>query len=129
MYYLNKIPNAITEKWTPQAKYCFELKGNCQKCNVHKWLETECVMKYTVIELYRRHGKPPEQFLDVPKAYREPEDVAEPKLTKNFILDNLHNGKSLKDIAKQTGYTVSMVSYWSKEIYGIDAKYEKGAKY
>ena len=128
-FYPNYIPDEIVKKWTPQAKYCFEIKGNCQKCNVHKWLETECVMKYTVIALFKRHGNPPEHFFDVPKAYREPEDVAEPKLTKEYILNNLHNGRSLKDIAKETGYTVSMVNYWSNEIYGIDANYEKGAKF
>ena len=84
-----------------------------------KILETKCQMKYTVIELVRQRGKPTEEYSKKLCGKKEP------GLTKDFILEQLHQGKTLKQIAKENGLSKGSVGYWSKYIYNIDARQER----
>lgn len=114
-----KIPKNNIQSWTIQAKYCYDRGCNCFGCDIADIVETKCLMKKTVIELVKNLGKPPEEYS------RKFCETKEPDLTKDFILNQLHQGKTLKQIAKETGFPESTVGYWSKYIYSINAKYER----
>jgi len=50
------IPNY--KRWTRTAIFCYERGGNCRGCPIKNIMETECKMKYSVIQLVRNIGKP-----------------------------------------------------------------------
>jgi len=45
-------------KWTRAAADCYFLGCQCEKCEVFRIIGKKCKMKYTVLELVRRHGIP-----------------------------------------------------------------------
>lgn len=82
------IDNELNEKylnWTPSALDCYFRRCRCKGCPLFEILETPCLMKYTVIQIIKKQGKPSEniQQLDI-----------------NFIIKELETGKSLKQIAR-----------------------------
>ena len=52
----------ISKAWTQSAVDCYLIGCNCSKCSINKIYFSDCVfkckMKYTVIELVRKIGKP-----------------------------------------------------------------------
>ncbi len=52
----------LAENWTPTAIDCFEIGCRCSSCLLNKLYfngdSSKCMMKYTVIELVRKKGKP-----------------------------------------------------------------------
>lgn len=56
----------LYRRWTKDAVNCYELKGNCSLCNMESFCKTQAKtneyniapMKYSVLKLYARHGKP-----------------------------------------------------------------------
>lgn len=60
MKYPYKFNKRVAENWTRSAKDCYSIGCNCEKCLLYKVLETECKMKYTVMELVKKCGAPTE---------------------------------------------------------------------
>lgn len=46
-------------KWTRSAKECYERGCICKGCLINEQMEEKCQMKYTVIDLVKKYGKPP----------------------------------------------------------------------
>lgn len=45
-------------KWTDFAKYCFKIHCICENCLIRKSIETPCMMKTIVRQIYTVLGKP-----------------------------------------------------------------------
>ncbi len=53
-------------RWTKDAINCYLLSGNCSMCNMEQFCKTQgktneyhiSPMKYSVLKLYARHGRP-----------------------------------------------------------------------
>ena len=52
----NKMPELV--RWTDASIYCYERNCICEGCIYKERLETECIMKNTVLELFKKFGKP-----------------------------------------------------------------------
>lgn len=46
------------KKWTQSAIDCYFLGCVCHKCSVYEILGKRCKMKYVVLELVKKFGKP-----------------------------------------------------------------------
>lgn len=77
-------------RWTPSAVECYERNCACNGCPISKIIETQCLMKNTVIKLVKNCGVPPEQPKEI--------DV-------NEIIGELEKGRTIKEISKD--YDVS----------------------
>ena len=53
-----KPPATALRKWTASAIYCYKIGCNCSKCYIPDIMETHCMMKFCVIELVKKFGKP-----------------------------------------------------------------------
>ena len=99
--------NFINEKmlhWTPSAVDCYERGCICEGCPIFLIIETECVMKITVLELVKTLGKPPEKVeIDI-----------------NEIEQKLIEGRTLYEIAKELGISPAILQKITKSS-GISA--------
>ena len=90
-YYSNY--NTYAQKWTEDAKFCYERGCTCTGCYMRELLEsTECNLKRAVLILVKKFGKPPEhlsRFENITDKQQE-------------IIDAIMNGcETFKDIAKE----------------------------
>ena len=52
----------MNEKWTKTSAQCYERGCVCEGC-FYSQMETKCVMKDSVIELLKKFGEPPKNFI------------------------------------------------------------------
>lgn len=53
------ISNSITQSWTEQARECFEINSNCEKCSISKGKYSfDCKMPQVIKHLLNSVGKP-----------------------------------------------------------------------
>ena len=56
MFFSASMP--IFRRWTPSAIKCYQIGGDCSRCELKSFIESGCRMRYSVIELVRTLGKP-----------------------------------------------------------------------
>ena len=61
----NKMPELV--RWTDASIYCYERNCICEGCVYNEHLETKCIMKNTVLELFKKFGKPEDSSLRLKK--------------------------------------------------------------
>ena len=69
LYKLNvSCSETISKVWTQSAIDCYSIGCNCSICNLNRIYFSKrtykCMMKYTVIELVRKIGKPEKNILE-----------------------------------------------------------------
>lgn len=55
---MDSVKTPECKRWTEAAIYCYERHCICEGCTYNEILSTQCVMKHTVLALYRKLGKP-----------------------------------------------------------------------
>lgn len=53
-----KLHSDVVRRWTRSAVDCYKIGCNCSRCNIPLIMETPCKMKYSVLELVKKFGKP-----------------------------------------------------------------------
>lgn len=55
---IGKYSTANLRGWSIQAAECFNINCECIMCKVPRIMDSKCEMKATVLELYKRFGRP-----------------------------------------------------------------------
>lgn len=53
-----RLHKEVARRWTLSAIDCYKIGCNCSRCTIPEIMETPCKMKYCVLELVKKFGKP-----------------------------------------------------------------------
>lgn len=105
-----------TNYWTPQAIDCYNRGCNCSGCIMPKIMESECLMKITVIELIKKIGKPVDNVSKLPEREKAVHDA---------ILDGADSYIAIEKTTGLKPYTVKEILkglYKKAELEGASLK-------